>query len=111
MGAGLGLVPGKIETVSEDAVGGSSSGGAASTSPSPPAGEGWGEGSRNTASGALYYTARVTLDRTVMDVDGKDVQLAPGMAATVEIKTGKRKLIEYLLSPLMRMTDEAGRER
>jgi hemolysin D len=33
------------------------------------------------------------------------------MAATVEIKTGKRKLIEYLLSPLMRMTDEAGRER
>jgi hemolysin D len=30
---------------------------------------------------------------------------------TVEIKTGKRKLIEYLLSPLMRMTDEAARER
>jgi hypothetical protein len=33
------------------------------------------------------------------------------MAATVEFKTGKRKLIEYLLSPLMRMTDEAWRER
>ena len=35
----------------------------------------------------------------------------PGMAATVEIKTGKRKLIEFLLSPLMRMSDEAGRGR
>jgi hypothetical protein len=34
-----------------------------------------------------------------------------GGAVTVEIKTGKRKLIEYLLSPLMRMTDEAARER
>jgi hemolysin D len=44
-------------------------------------------------------------------VDGKTVNLAPGMAATVEIKTGKRKLIEFLLSPLMKMTNEAGRER
>jgi hypothetical protein len=33
------------------------------------------------------------------------------MAATVEIKTGKRKMIEFLLSPLMRITQEAGRER
>jgi hypothetical protein len=28
-----------------------------------------------------------------------------------DTSTGKRKLIEFLLSPLMRMTDEAGRER
>jgi hemolysin D len=45
------------------------------------------------------------LDATTMDVDGKKVKLTPGMAATVEIKTGKRKLIEFLLSPLLRMTD------
>jgi hemolysin D len=44
-----------------------------------------------------------------MNVDGKN--LNPGMAAAVEIKTGKGKLIEYLLSPLMKMTDEAGKER
>jgi hypothetical protein len=42
---------------------------------------------------------------------GKEVKLTPGMVAVVEIKTGKRKLIEFLLSPLMRMKDEAGRER
>ena len=42
-----------------------------------------------------------------MNVDGKAANLAPGMAATVEIKTGKRKLIGFLLSPLMRMTQEA----
>jgi hemolysin D len=57
------------------------------------------------------YAARVTLDYTTMKIDGKQVNLTPGMAAVVEIKTGKRKLIEYLLSPLKRMTDEAGRER
>jgi hemolysin D len=53
----------------------------------------------------------VTLDQTTMKVDGKQVNLTPGMAATVEIKTGKRKLIEFLLSPLMKMKSKAGRER
>jgi hemolysin D len=66
---------------------------------------------RNSAGGALYYSARVTLDRSTMNIDGKDVKLTPGMAATVEIKTGKRKLIEFLLSPPIKMTNEAGRER
>ena len=37
--------------------------------------------------------------------------IVPGMVAAVEIKTGTRKLIEFVLSPLMRMGDEAGRER
>jgi len=39
------------------------------------------------------------------------VKLAPGMAVTVEIKTGKRRVIEYLLSPLLRYKQEAMRER
>jgi hemolysin D len=46
-----------------------------------------------------------------MNIDGRQVTLEPGMAATVEIKTGSGKLIAFLLSLLMRMTDEAGRER
>jgi hemolysin D len=98
-----GTVPGKIKIVSEDAVGGGASEG---TSPSEAQST-----QREKSSNQLLYAARVTLDATTMNVDGKEVKLTPGMAATVEIKTGKRKLIEYLLSPLMRMTDEAGRER
>jgi hemolysin D len=39
------------------------------------------------------------------------VNLAPGMAVTVEIKTGTRRVIEYLLSPLLRYKQEALRER
>lgn len=39
------------------------------------------------------------------------VDLSPGMAVTVEIKTGSRRVIEYLLSPLLRYKSESLRER
>jgi hypothetical protein len=45
-----------------------------------------------------------------MDVDGKQLSLTPAMTATVGTKAGKRKLIEYRLSPPIRMTDEAAKE-
>ena len=59
----------------------------------------------------LEYAARVSLDRTDMQVDEKLVKLGPGMAVTVEIKTGSRKIISYLLSPLAKYQREALRER
>ena len=59
----------------------------------------------------LLYSARISLDRTEMQVEDKTVSLAPGMAVTVEIKTGRRRVIEYLLSPLLRYRHEAIRER
>jgi hemolysin D len=46
-----------------------------------------------------------------MRIEDKMVNLAPGMAVTVEIKTGKRRLIEYLMSPLLRYQQESLRER
>ncbi len=59
----------------------------------------------------LVYPARVSMDRSTIDVDGKPVHLAPGMAVTVEIKTGQRRVIEYLLSPLLKSVKESLRER
>jgi hemolysin D len=59
----------------------------------------------------LVYAAHVSLDRTSMDVDGRDVTLSPGMAVTVEIKTGAQRVITYLMSPLMRFKQEALHER
>jgi hemolysin D len=46
-----------------------------------------------------------------MDVDGKLVKLGPGMAVTVEMKTGSRRIISYLISPLVRYKHEVLRER
>jgi hemolysin D len=59
----------------------------------------------------LEYAARVSLDQTHMQVEDKLVKLGPGMAVTVEIKTGRRRIISYLLSPLARSRHEALRER
>ena len=59
----------------------------------------------------LVYSARVSLDRTQMRVEDKTVNLSPGMAVTVEIKTGSRTIISYLLSPLVRYQHETLRER
>jgi hemolysin D len=59
----------------------------------------------------LSYAARVSLDRMQMQVDDKLVNLSPGMAVTVEIKTGTRRIIGYLLSPLIKYKQEMLRER
>ena len=59
----------------------------------------------------LAYVARIALDRASMRIDGKDVPLEPGMAVTVEIKTGERRVFDYLLSPLQSYRHDSLRER
>jgi len=59
----------------------------------------------------LVYPARIKLHKQAIAVNGRDIALSAGMAATVEVKTGTRRIIEYLLSPLLRYRDEALRER
>ena len=46
-----------------------------------------------------------------MQIDDKLLNLSPGMAVTVEIKTGRRRIIDYLLSPILRHAQESLRER
>jgi len=59
----------------------------------------------------LVYAARISLDRTRMQIDENLVNLSAGMAVTAEIKTGSRAVITYLLSPLLRYKQESLRER
>ncbi|MDB5513568.1 MAG: HlyD family type secretion periplasmic adaptor subunit [Tardiphaga sp.] len=102
-----GLIEGKVVSVSRDAIikdkpldsaSRGKAGGALSES-SEPAGQ------------ELLYSARIALERADMEIDGRTVALAPGMAVTVEIKTGTRRLIEYVMSPLLRYRHESLRER
>jgi hemolysin D len=58
-----------------------------------------------------YFPARLTLAKGEMDVDGRVVHLSPGMNVTAEIKTGRRSVIDYLISPLKQHLDESVRER
>jgi hemolysin D len=59
----------------------------------------------------LEYAARISLDRASMQVDDRLVKLSPGMAVTIEIKTGARSIISYFLSPLAKYEQEALRDR
>jgi hemolysin D len=59
----------------------------------------------------LIYSMRVKMERDIINVDGSEVNLSPGMAVSVEIKTGKRRVIEYFLSPIMQYRNESLRER
>ena len=59
----------------------------------------------------LNYAARISLEKTQMQIDDKLVNLSPGMAVTVEIKTGSRTIMSYLLSPIKRYSHESMHER
>lgn len=59
----------------------------------------------------LIYSTRVRLAKETIAVEDKLINLTPGMAVTVEVKTASRRVIEYFLSPLMQYKDENLRER
>ena len=62
-------------------------------------------------SADLQYIMRLGLERSAMNIDGKIVPLSPGMMVTAEVKTGRRRVIDFMLSPVSKATSEAGRER
>lgn len=101
-----GLLEGRVVSISQDAIirdrpperGGDRAPGAQHDSSEPNGQE-------------LSYSARISLDRTQMQVDDRLVSLSPGMAVTVEIRTGSRTILSYLLSPLQRYRHDIMRER
>jgi hemolysin D len=60
----------------------------------------------------LVFPARIELTQFSVKVSANETTpLSAGMSVTAEIRTGERRIIEYLLSPLQRRAQEAGRER
>ncbi len=59
----------------------------------------------------LVFKTQVSLAKSIMQIDKRQVHLTPGMSVTVEVKTGKRRVIEFFLSPLLRYKQESIRER
>lgn len=80
-----GVVPGRLEQISSDAV--------------------------QDEKQGLIYTARIALDRATIQRDDALAKLTPGMAVTADIRTGRRSLASYLLSPIDEIRTTAGRER
>jgi hemolysin D len=72
----------------------------------------------NISDDAIYdekrgftYSMLLAMKEKTIAVEGREVQLMPGMEVTAEIKTGERRLIEYFLAPLLRHGKESLRER
>ena len=59
----------------------------------------------------LVFPVSLDLDRAAIRSGNEDVPLSPGMAVTVEIKTGTRRIISYLFSPIVQVATTALRER
>lgn len=57
------------------------------------------------------YMVTIALDRATIEIEGRQVVLGAGLAATADIRTGTRSIMSYLISPLMTSVAEAGRER
>jgi len=92
-----GLIEGRIETISRDAI-------------QQEAEPGGGNPAREKAAG-LVYNARIRLSRNWISVGGTRQPIGAGLAVQAEIKTGRRRIIQYLLSPISKAANEAGRER
>lgn len=59
----------------------------------------------------LVYKARLRPEESSLSINGKAIQLSPGMTVTAEVKTGQRRVIEFFLSPLLRYKQESLGER
>ena len=59
----------------------------------------------------LVFPVRINLNTNQIQVEDRLVRLQPGMSVVAEIKTGRRRVIEYVLSPLKEYQSEALRER
>ena len=113
----FGAIKGRVVSVSHDVVD--------QTPNQPPQDDGYAQGAEqdgpgqgakqgdavNAAPQEPEYVAHIVLERTDIVTDAGAVALQPGMAVTADVKTGRRRVISYLLSPFAHQIEEAARER
>ena len=69
-----------------------------------------GDPERASSPGGTWYRALVRADTATLNVGERQLAVLPGMMGTVEIRTGQRTVLGYLLRPMLR-SQEAFRER
>lgn len=57
------------------------------------------------------FPVTLELDKNALTIDGEEVALTPGMSVSVEIATGRRRLLEYLISPVAETASNAFKDR
>ena len=100
-----GLIRGRVDSVSQDSISNSKIG------DRPGNMSGMRSSDVEPTSQDLIFVAKIILERDWMEVDGKRQRLGPGLGVTVEIRTGARRVIEFVLSPVFKYQHDTGRER
>jgi hemolysin D len=105
-----GTISGKVESVSRDAVESDDPGLSNDTQDRPVSVQS-SAAAPVSKTRNLVFPVTIVMDRAVIEADGKAVPLSPGMTASVEIQTGRRRVLDYVLSPLREVSSDAGHER
>ena len=59
----------------------------------------------------LVFPSRISMQADHITMNNRQVSITPGMSVSVEIKLGKRRIVEFILAPLFRYKSESFRER
>ncbi len=102
-----GLIEGKVLDVTRDAV----TLGTDQKQQAKSTAQGQSDGMGADATNAPVYIVHIALKADTIITEAGPTKLSPGMQVSAEIQTGQRRVIEYLLSPLVKHVDESLRER
>jgi membrane fusion protein, adhesin transport system len=61
--------------------------------------------------GETFYVIRVRTNANTLSYQGRELPIIPGMVADVEVRTGQKSVMQYIMKPMIRMREQALRER
>lgn len=61
--------------------------------------------------GESFYRVRVRTDKTSLGTPEKPLEIIPGMTAQIDVITGEKTVLDYLMKPILKARNEALRER
>lgn len=65
----------------------------------------------NDRNNTAYFKIVVKTEKNVLEHDGKHLPIMPGMIASVDILTGSRTILDYMMKPILKTRERALRER
>jgi adhesin transport system membrane fusion protein len=65
----------------------------------------------DSTTGGSYFEVVIKTDKNHLGDDSNALQISPGMEAVVDIHTGTRTVMDFLLKPVVKVKNEAFRER
>ena len=66
---------------------------------------------KDSKEGKSYYRVLVKTDKNYLERKGKKLPIIPGMVATVDIVTGKKTILDFILKPILKVKQESLHER